>query len=242
MSVNGRLLANRTGCLSWCSVSFCVINSFSFSGSSARFPGMKDTTHAKRRKKKARVCVCVCRSCLGSGALWWNSITDPCLSGTFPRFLFAAVLGTCSFFFSFFFFVFFYFDVVPSSPGDTELHSIRKRWTWTQKSLSDVTSLTGQSFFSTLSRMFCILFCYWVDHRRLLFPSVCRSTERPRRLLFRPQNCRISQSLSTVCVCVFCLCVGLRRVRGYISIYFQTILLPSFLLLLWVASLFIFVK
>lgn len=141
----------------------------------------------------------------------------------------------------FFFFVFFYFDVVPSSPGDTELHSIRKRWTWTQKSLSDVTSLTGQSFFSTLSRMFCILFCYWVDHRRLLFPSVCRSTERPRRLLFRPQNCRISQSLSTVCVCVFCLCVGLRRVRGYISIYFQTILLPSFLLL-WVASLFIFVK
>jgi hypothetical protein len=76
--------------------------------------------------------VCVC-SCLGSGALWWNSITDPCLSGTFPRFLFAAVLGTCSFFFSFFFFVFFYFDVVPSSPGDTELHSIRKRWTWTQK-------------------------------------------------------------------------------------------------------------
>lgn len=185
--------------------------------------------------------MCVC-SCLGSGALWWNSITDPCLSGTFPRFLFAAVLGTCSFFFSFFF---------SFSSTLTWSHRPLATRNCTQsgsdghgrkKSLSDVTSLTGQSFFSTLSRMFCILFCYWVDHRRLLFPSVCRSTERPRRLLFRPQNCRISQSLSTVCVCVFCLCVGLRRVRGYISIYFQTILLPSFLLLLWVASLFIFVK
>jgi len=53
--------------------------------------------------------------------------------------------------------------------------------------------------------MFCILFCYWVDHR-LLFPSVCRPTERPRRLLSRPQNCRISQSLSTVCVCVLSVC------------------------------------
>jgi hypothetical protein len=98
-----------------------------------------------------------------------------------------------------------------------------------KKSLSDVTSLTGQSFFSTLSRMFCILFCYWVDHRRLLFPSVCRSTERPRRLLFRPQNCRISQSLSTVCVCVCFVCVWVCDGFGdtFQSISRRSFFLPS---------------
>lgn len=239
MSVNGRLLANRTGCLSWCSVSFLRHQFFFFLGFVGPF-SRNEGHHSRKKKKEKSESVCVY-------VVVWVVVHS---GGTASRILVSLAHSLVSYSLrysgrvpsSFLFFVFFYFDVVPSSPGDTELHSIRKRWTWTQKSLSDVTSLTGQSFFSTLSRMFCILFCYWVDHRRLLFPSVCRSTERPRRLLFRPQNCRISQSLSTVCVCVFCLCVGLRRVRGYISIYFQTILLPSFLLLLWVASLFIFVK
>ena len=88
VSVNGRLLTSRTGrlflSLSLGSVLLCMAFRvfkflrhqfcFFFSGSSARFPAMKDTslTSLKKERKKRELCCCVVsvvKGCLGSGAL-----------------------------------------------------------------------------------------------------------------------------------------------------------------------------
>lgn len=77
-----------------------------------------------------------------------------------------------------------------------------------------VTYLVGQFLLpSTLSLslslsdgFLSLLFCYRVDHRLFSIPvGLSRSTTNAHDVCFsRPQNCRISQSLSTACVCFVC--------------------------------------
>ena len=86
----------------------------------------------------------------------------------------------------------------------------------TERERAKVTYLVGQfllpstlslSLSLSLSDVFLyLLFCYRVDHRLFSIPvGLSRSTTNAHDVDFsRPQNCRISQSLSTACVCFVC--------------------------------------
>lgn len=163
---------------------------------------------------------------------------------TFPFFLLAAVLGKCPVFFLLF--SSFLSDVgcVPLSPGDTELHSIRKRWTMGAKSLLDVTSLAGQSFYLVSE---CFVFYFVIGSTIDFYSRRSVGRRNAHDVCFPDRKTVVFPSRLALCVCVCFVCVWVCDGFGdtFQSISRRSFFLPSssfFFLLLWVASLFIFVK